>query len=312
MSLEELRQRAQSEPEVSPSFPSGSPTTEGEESGATPDSSPRGVSQVTVPAGFDIYYQAAPRRLYTIDSEEVPSITTLLEIVGAFGAGAWWGQGIGIHGAMEFCRSTQALETSDEVVLDWIKAHKLTVHDTRDRAADRGTSVHDSFETWATQNVLPNPDVHHPSEAGYVKGLLDFITHSGIDPRASEVMVGHPERKFAGRFDLIGLMPKAAEVCVKSYPKRSDRFEKVAGGFYLIDLKTSKKVQDKFFWQLAAYHDGYERCGYGQDVPIDQRAVLHVFEDGRYELVVRDEDMWERDLTTFLKVADAWRAVNEK
>lgn len=250
---------------------------------------PYGVTETVTPIGWELYFQSGPKRLYRIDGEEVPSITQALDILGAFGAGAWWGQGIGIAGAGAFYRETRALEASDAAVLEWMRVRKLTTNHTTDKAADRGSSVHAALEAWADAGAPPLPSVYPEEHQGWVSALLQFVTDTGATPLMSEVMVGHKTDGFAGRFDLLAKIPKGARYVEKTFPKRDPVYREVdRDENWLIDLKTKSEkgaVLAKYHLQVAAYETAFIECGYGAEHNIDRKGILIATVDGRYMLV---------------------------
>src|SRR3990167_9265100 len=265
-----------------------------QEEGVAESQIPRGVCEVVTPSGVSIYYQAAPKRLYKVNGKEVPSVTGVLDVLEKGGL-SFWGMKVGIEG---MCHLYRDIQMSDDyqawsVALEDVRVdqfvqklteRKLTVNHVRDQAGYRGQAVHDALEVWATKGIMPQPDVYGPEERGYVSALANFLIDSGAEAVASEVMVGSAKHKYAGRFDLRARIPAAlTEVVVKTYPKKQDLRGTLQGGEWLLDLKTSKGVYDTHYLQLEAYETASIECGYD---PTVQRGVIHVTEDGRYELAV--------------------------
>lgn len=258
---------------------------------------PVGVATSVTPSGIEIYYQAGPKRLYRIrdiqgvnvsddDWIEVPSVSKINDELAAPGL-TWWAMKIGVAGVLELL-SQNAINTddlslvTDQDLVDLLTKNKLTVNHVRDKAGDRGTAVHDALEVWATTGKLAPPNIFNEDERGYVVGLNEFLTDSGAEAQVSEVMVASMEHLYAGRFDLGAVIPNGAEVVTKSYPKKPSKRERLEGGTWLLDLKTSKYVYKTAHLQLAAY-DLAVRESYGTEY--DHAGVIHVFPDGRYELV---------------------------
>ncbi len=268
---------------------------------------PYGVAQVVTPSGLEIYFQAGPKRLYKLRESgfykgewvEVPSMSDVKDILDKAGL-PWWGQSVGVRGTLTLAAEGLVnLAHVEPVMIDGLvdlihgnkgkgikgllSQHKITVNHTRDEAGDRGTSVHKALENWAENGVMPIADVYPPHERGYVQGVVDFLVHSGAEPLDSEVMVGSLEYGFAGRFDLIAQIPDGAEVYVHRTEKgRGDRMEKVPGGQWLLDLKTSKDVYASHQLQCAGYELAYQESFGGAT---DFQGVIQVSEDGRYKLV---------------------------
>lgn len=296
---------------------------------------PFGVNEVTTPSGLSIYYQAGPKRLYRIGVprslqkdglccgdcercpevwwEEVPSVSNILGCLDKPGL-VWWGQRVGVEGVLELV-GRDVIKFQDglcfeyysetllgvEDVVEFLKQHKLTTNHQRDKAGDRGTSIHDALETWAQTGRIPAPNVYPEEERGYIRALNDFIIDSGVEPKASEVMVASAEHGYAGRYDLLGTIPHGADVVVKTFPKRNPVREKIDGGVWLLDLKTSKSVHDTHFLQLEAYNHASGECGYAVG---DYRGVIHLCPDGRYELVES-----RATFDDFLAVLGAYKAM---
>jgi hypothetical protein len=203
----------------------------------------------------------------TLETETLPA---LVEIDG------WWQKG-------------------PELVVDQLTIRKLTVNHVRDKAADRGTSVHQGFEDWCRTGLKPNPLNFPETERGYVEGLVRFIEEVNPEPVFTELMVGSARHGYAGRFDLLA-RTQAVEVQTGPRTKRQ-----IPAGLGLIDLKTSKGIYMSHKLQLAAYAEAFVECGYGRT---DYEAVLLVRSDGRYDFKVS-----EARPSQFLAVRNAYNAV---
>ena len=284
---------------------------------------PSGVAEVITPAGIEIHYEAAPRRLYRIrldeaessmalyaNWEEVPSVSTVLGVLDK-PALVWWGMKVGVAGLCElidyqhvtlsrqYPESSLEIEQSQDEIIELLKRQKLTVNHQRDKAADRGTNVHSALEAWAETGVTPDPRFFPENERGYVQGLVNFINDAHPHPLASEVMVASLDG-YAGRFDLLANLDFAGKVVTKTYPKREDKRDQVNGA-WLIDLKTSKDCYPSYHLQTAAYFRALGECGY--HLP-DKYGILRVTEDGRYELV-ESRAIYE----DFKRVLDAYNSI---
>lgn len=329
MKLEDLLQdRA-----VSPSFPPDSPPSA--DDGAPAPGDERGAGSAapappppeefvteTAPSGIHILYQWAPKRLYRISNHpdvpgiDVPSVTTVLGVLDKSGPLVWWAMKVGIDGVLALLDKTvvrpeEIVGTSVEELVQLLTEHKLTVNHVKDAAADRGVNVHSVLESWAEDGSRPfNLEAWPEHERGYVEGLDRFfgaISHkyAGDSTLRAEVMVGSLEHLYAGRYDLRLTLTEPVELVTKSYPKKQDRVETVPAGSYLLDLKTSKRVYDTHFLQLEAYEKASVECGYD---PTDYRGVVHVTEDGRYELVLNTE--WTFD--DFAVIRKAYAVMKER
>jgi hypothetical protein len=291
---------------------SGAPQPTDEETASRP------VVSSEVPAGYVIEYCSEPR-WYKIDGVEVPSVTTVLDILHK-PALTWWGMKVGIAGVTEVydrwvaaCRSkehdghTYFEDFSDEWYMhgpdEWAKlltAHKLTINHVRDKAARRGTSVHAALEAWAVTGNLAHPDDFPEEEQGYVKGLNAFLADckGHLFPKESELMVGSKDHGFAGRFDLMAKVDSGGWLEFQTGPRTK---RTLFPGIGIFDLKTSKGVYDSHYLQLSAYRLALEESGYGRS---DFEAVILVNADGRYDVRLNPKRP-----DHFLAVLNTWRAL---
>ena len=301
---------------------------------ATPKPEPTSVS--VTPSGIEIAYWSLKepwnrkRRWYEIRKgphsrwREVPSVTTVLDVL-AKDALTWWGMKVGAQGVLTLfqigllvpakaangasvlaCAGPTGEGQSGLVVagtpqaVELLKRCKLTTNDVRDAAGDRGQSVHDAFEAWAKQGLVPEPDLYPPAEQGYVHGLRRFIEESGARPIANEVAVGSVKHGYAGRYDVDIEYPQDVEIVVHHTPVKGDQRGVLKAGIYLDDLKTSKDVYDSHFKQLEAYEEARIECGYA---PTQGRGVIHVDSEGRYKRVPSPAEF-----SDFKAVLGVWKA----
>lgn len=272
---------------------------------------------VTTPSGLEILYSWAPKRLYRLNGDEVPSVTNILGVLDKPGL-VWWGQRIGVEGILELIKRNRwypepelKLFTPPELAAELVAMlteQKLTVNHQRDKAAVRGVNVHSVLEGWAPGEIV-TWDQYPEHEQGYVKGLADFLLQiedavefGSLD---MEVMVGSLEHRYAGRYDLRLTLTEPVEIVTKCYPKKDDKVEVIPAGKWLIDLKTSKKAHDTYQLQLQAYEKASVECGYE---PTDHQAVLRVTADGQYEFV-RNTDWTAED---FLAVRAVYSVFHER
>jgi hypothetical protein len=253
-----------------------------------------GVSESTTPNGTHIYYQQGPKRLYRVNEVEVPSVSTVNDVLDK-PALKWWGMRMGVQGILDLLENgalgSWEFETDERIteseIVGRLTEHKLTVNHVRDKAATRGTNVHKSLETWVETGVTPIPEFFPENERGYVQAVVAFINDAHPHAIYSELMVGSAVHGFAGRFDLFANLDFSGEVVTKTYPKRKPVRETLSGT-WLIDAKTKTqtekavKAYESHKIQLGGYEGGLAECGYPAP---DHKGLLHLFADGRYELV---------------------------
>jgi hypothetical protein len=283
---------------------SGSPPT------AAPVSEPVVFSDTT-PSGIVVEYQAKPKRLYRVNGVEVPSVTTVLDVLAKNGL-SWWGMQQGVSGVIElFQRSrlgsvinwseddaqqklvlipgddplTHEPATTENIVAA-LTAEKLTVNHRLSEAGDRGTNVHAALEAWAGSDgeFFRSPANYPDEERPYVEALLQWV--DALDGAASiagcEIMVGSAEHGFAGRYDLVIELTESRTFVRKAYKRKDKMLVKVDPGRYLVDMKSSSGVYTSHFRQLAGYEVASIESGY----PATKgQFVLHVQKDGQYQFV---------------------------
>jgi hypothetical protein len=259
---------------------------------------------VYTPSGISVFFEAEPKRRYEVNGKEVPSVTTILDVLERGGL-KWWGMKVGVEGVLELIEQQEAYGSRAPIglmvpmenqpsfekatakrVVELLKKHSLTVNDVRDKAGTRGTGVHNALEAWASTEDLPEPEKAPDDEKGFVTGLVRFLTDAQPRSLASEVMVGSVEHGYAGRFDLMMELTEPRDIVARHYPIKKDLVKRAPAGIYRVDLKTSAaekpKVYEQAHLQIEAYEHAAVECGY-QDS--DYRAILLLTPDGGYEFV---------------------------
>lgn len=242
--------------------------------------------EVLTPSGLTIRYDDR-RHFYWINDVKVASVSTILGCLDK-PALPWWGMKQGVLGVQALMRDGHlAVELADSTDVDAVVAllttHKLTVNHVRDKAGERGTTVHDALEAWATNGTVPNPDDYADGQRGYVAGLVAFLTDAKITATSAEMIVGSATHGFAGRYDLEARLEECELVTRLDEKKGTETRETVKAGAYLPDLKTSGAVYPEMFLQVEGYEGARIESGHA---PTDARAVVRVTADGRYEFRV--------------------------
>lgn len=246
------------------------------------------------PSGIVVEYCADRRPAYTVNDVPVVRVSDVVDMLPKGGLPVW-GMKVGMVGILELLRTDQLPDEWMEVTLDDLrdknhplmqkmKENELTTWQTRDKAATRGTSVHQGLEDWARMGWLPNPANFPPQEEPYVRGVTAFIEAVQPEPVEVELMVGSVRHGYAGRFDLLA---RTQEMEVRTGPRT---VRKVPAGLGLLDLKTSSGVYDSHFLQLAAYREALEECGYPRP---DYEAVIHARDDGTFDFKVNEKTPYQ-------------------
>lgn len=213
----------------------------------------------------------------------IPSVTGVIKLIDKSGPLMGWAKRETAASAVRNLDALMAMrnEGGADAAINWLK----TIPDyQRDRAADRGTSVHQIAE----EIIRGTPPTEIPEElAPYINSYLAFIRTWSPKWVAVEQMVCSLKYGYAGTFDA---------------------FADIDGERWLLDIKTSTGVYSETALQLAAYA-GAEFIGLPGNakrfrVPRAQRfGVIHVTPTGA-ELV--PYAVTKDTFTVFLRCREVW------
>lgn len=135
------------------------------------------------------------------------------------------------------------------------------------RAADKGSSVHNSIENWLKFGIDDIPEEHRP----YFDGFLAWWNEYQPEVIASEVKTYHKLMRYGGTIDLLAF---------------------IGGKLTLIDFKTTYRVLEKSCGvQLEAYAQALASHG----IAIEEKHILHLKKDGKWaypEFPAKDPVRW--------------------
>jgi PD-(D/E)XK nuclease superfamily len=163
----------------------------------------------------------------------------------------------------------------------------------RDNAGTIGTYVHDFLEAELRHRsgmgdpaVLPSdvPSEFFPSVKKSIGAGLKFFDEHKI------TLVQAEEPRWSPTYGFIGTM---------------DAIAYVDGKLTVLDYKTSKRLYDTVFLQLAAYQMAYQEEY--PDQQIEQRLGINVCRDGSLITKSRDNLTYKSDVDCFLALLTAWR-----
>jgi hypothetical protein len=167
----------------------------------------------------------------------------------------------------------------------------------RDNAADIGTIAHFLIECFLNNQVA---DLEDFDQADIDKALIcynkfaDWWSEQQLEVVATEIQLVHNGLRYGGTIDLVAKAPCGAHV--------------------LIDFKTSKKISDSYWRQVAGYAGLWdENHEHKADLRIKNHAIVRIGkqEEGDFEVE------WKPDLlrqwNTFQKQVELyWTVKNEK
>lgn len=146
------------------------------------------------------------------------------------------------------------------------------------RAAARGTAVHNAIENYIKFDIRDIPEEHE----GYFEAFLKWFEEHKAEPYGDEVRLYHKSLMYAGTADM---------------------FASVDGIDTLIDFKTSAAVQKMLCGvQLEAYDRAIQSHTGGKG--FERKAIVHLKKDGSYQMIEyspNDIECW-RVFTALLTV----------
>jgi len=208
--------------------------------------------------------------------ERVPSVTTILNIFHK-PALVWWGMQMGARGIAETYQELQGqtndgvlspveaalgnpdLDAAQDSLIALLTEHKRTVNHVTRSAADRGTSVHDDLQAYAQLGA------EFEDKTGWHEAAHKFLSEQQPQFRRSEVIVGSWDNRWAGTPDALVY---------------------IGDDLWLIDYKTSKRVYETHYAQLAFYKEGLKECGYVSDREYTElrQGIVLLQPNGKYKL----------------------------
>jgi hypothetical protein len=294
-------------------------------------------SSTKVKSGLEIRYRDSDHRYWVKGEDDTDWVDCDFSMSGvadvlAKGALPWWGMQIGLRAIPTLIERGYIQVTNDRQIVvmgqsTWelptganlearVKEQKITVNHIRDKAGERGNSVHKALEAWAKDAVVPVPEFYPDEERGYVLGFLAFLHDLGDlkTKPLSEIMVASREHRIAGRYDLEAVLHGSKLITKKATPSWTgspDDHHSAKGPEYtefegrtLFDVKTSKDVYLGHKFQMTGYEGCRRECGMPKT---EQQLIVVVNDDGTYKVGVNDTT-WEE----FLAVLNVARIVRAK
>lgn len=145
--------------------------------------------------------------------------------------------------------------------------------ETLQAAAERGTEVHSAIEDYVTLGITDISEARR----GYFEAFLRWMKDYNVQPLSVEHRAYHPALGYAGTLDMLCTLSK------------SDTDPQV---LTLVDFKTSATVNKMLTGvQLEAYEQMLAATG----LQVEQKAIVHLQADGRYQMPVyrkNDAESW--------------------
>lgn len=133
---------------------------------------------------------------YKLDGEWAPGVTTILGVLDKPAIPKWAAKSVAEYVANNRDSVEHLWNMGERSVVDALKNIPWTA---RDKAAVRGTDVHDFAEQIANGAEVDVPD----DLVGHVESCLAFMDDWDIKPVLVEAVVGHRGAHYAGKLDLV-------------------------------------------------------------------------------------------------------------
>jgi hypothetical protein len=245
-----------------------------------------------------ITFKENPRHVYTVDvpSKGIrdlwqPSVTGIIRVLSKADVLIPWALGEMISRVKVTLKDVTTL--TPELVFAVLDASKNAHNERKQQAGDIGTYVHNFLEGELKSRAglqptpaLPTdmPEEYRDPVTNAIGAGIRFFDQHKIKLVQAECPRWSATHGFIGTGDLIA---------------------EVDGELTVVDYKTSKRLYDTVFLQLAAYQAAYEEEFPGQR--ITRRLAINVGKDGKLVTEDRDNATLERDFRCFLSLLDAWR-----
>lgn len=156
---------------------------------------------------------------------------------------------------------------------------------TLNKAADKGTAVHNAIENWIKFDIEDVPEIF----VGYFEAFKKWWGESQPEVVGSEIRVCHKVMRYAGTVDLVAY---------------------IGGRLTLVDYKSTAVISDMTCGvQLEAYSRALEDMG----VKVERKLILHLKSNGKYtvhEYPERDNARW--NVFASLKIVHDYIEMNGK
>lgn len=280
---------------------------------------------------------------YSIQGKKLLGVSTVAKVGGVedtWGIASAWGFRIGYEGAHKLASERGALQPftfkhtkkGEEVIVEVkdqdslraaLNGAGLTPWATRDRAAERGSWVHDLLEELGQAGKVPDMKAftakHGAEAAGHAQSVLRWFLHYRPRFHAMEVQVASAEHGFAGRYD-VECWVEARKLLEAVDPLRKDEQaervrELAARGEWahgLVDLKTSKGIYPAtHFPQLEGYEGARREMGFS---PTDFRAILNTWPTGEHDPARDMAVSWSTygDFLAYLRALEAIKGITAR
>lgn len=225
-----------------------------------------------------VEFQEKPKRLYRVNGQVVPSVTTILGATHNKPALPHAAARETIRGLCKFAQRNDVSLTDAEALYRQLQGAKLTFQDVWKKAAARGTDIHRAMEAWAEKQEIPQVRDYPSHIHGYIRATAQWLVNHQPRYHATEVTVGCYRYGYAGTLDA------ELELTQRCSDKKCACQQIEPGTFGRADYKTSKRIFPiPMFPQLDAYEIA------ARDMEREHAtwsAIVRFDRSGEYEMVL--------------------------
>lgn len=208
------------------------------------------------------------RHRYTLDDTPIPSVTTILGVLDKPGL-PYWAAGLVARDAIENCAYWGQRIRNGEDPERIIRDLKRSPWKERDKAARRGTRIHQVLEAAAHGDPTDCPRDLLPM----AQQAVDLLDREGVRTVETEARGYNRGLWYAGTIDLIAT---------------------IRGEAWLLDWKSSRSVHETHVMQVAAYaHMDTILTIDGEEKPmphIDRLGIIHISDESATLIDAGDPD----------------------
>lgn len=203
-----------------------------------------------------------PKREYTLDGTRLDSVSSVVGTLSKEALIDWAGQASAV-GARAAAINGDLDDVPDEDIVDRLRLLGLGHKAAQEEGAARGNAVHTAFDALAATGGPPKLTDHPEDWRGYLMGAARVWLALNAEPIEHEQIVCHPERGYAGRFDLLAQTQR---------------------GITLIDYKSAKggRVYPEAHYQTRLYAEAMVACGMPRP---DAIVIVAIGPDGVFEVI---------------------------
>lgn len=218
--------------------------------------------------------------IHTLDGTPLHGVTTVLQVISK-PALIQWAANMAVEYVQNKITEAQPGSVLDNLAI-WLTEAKTAHRKKKEKAGDWGSELHEAVENWIKTKVEP---VFEGTQKTAFENFKNWCQEHKVEFLESEKHVWSKEMWVGGICDLVFTMN---------------------GKKYIGDIKTSSRIYNEHFFQMAAYNLCLEEMGEHQDV--EGYVVINLKKDGEIALMRADNMKLNRE--AFLAALTLHKIIN--